>query len=107
MKNRSTRRRFMKRAALLPTTVTIFANGSWNKVARAAESKIDRAHLGGVRRPSGVRQTDILFDRSSYTAFPHIERLEGEIFRQCEEEERWRELAEVGAALSQSCFDSD
>lgn len=94
MKNRSTRRRFMKRAALLPTTVTIFANGSWNKVARAAESKIDRAHLGGVRRPSGVRQTDILFDRSSYTAFPHIERLEGDeiliVFRQAPRQKRVR-----------------
>ena len=35
------------------------------------------------------------------------ERLEDEIFRQFDEEERWRELTEVGAALFQSCFDSD
>ena len=35
------------------------------------------------------------------------ERLEDEIFRQSDEEERWRELAEAGAALFQSCFDSD
>ena len=54
--------------------------------------------------------------RSGNATFPSVllscawaehERLEDEIFRQLDEEERWRWLAEVGAALMASCFDSD
>ena len=54
--------------------------------------------------------------RSGNATFPSVllscaraehERLEDEIFRQLDEEERWRWLAEVGAALMVSCFDSD
>ena len=109
MKNRPTRRCFLKRAALLPTTASILANGSWNQVALAAKSKIDRADLSGVRRPPDVQQTDILFDRSSYTAFPHVERLEGDelliAFRQAPRQKRLRHTHPISIITVMRSYD--
>ncbi len=85
----TSRRQFLKHSA--STAIGTFAFSSIDqRSAHAAE--VDRSI--SVKSPAGVRQTDILFDPTQYTAFPHVLKLEGDellmAFRQAPRQERVR-----------------
>ncbi|MBN81935.1 MAG: hypothetical protein CMJ70_17530 [Planctomycetaceae bacterium] len=84
------RRQFVKQFVLAA------AGGSlaWRRgpVSLANADAVDRAI--SVKTPPHVRQTDVCFDAATYTAFPHVIRLEGDellmAFRQAPRQERVR-----------------
>ncbi len=66
--------------------------GSVPKRAVASATEVDRSIT--VETPLAVRQIDVLFDSSTYTAFPHVVRLDGDellmAFRQAPSQKRVR-----------------
>ena len=92
----ATRRQFLKRSMVFPVAAAAIAGLSRAETAffASASEEEKRLILGPVQTPPGVRQTDILFDPASYTAFPHVARLDGDelliAFRQAPRQERVR-----------------
>ena len=66
----TSRRRFLKQSAS-----AFGAVGLSSMQLSAAAEEVDRSI--SVKSPSKVRQTEVLFDSSQYTAFPHVIKLEG------------------------------
>ena len=85
----TSRRRFLKHSASAAISVCGLAS-IHQRSAGAAD--VDRSI--SVQSPSDVRQTDVLFDPSQYTAFPHVLKLEGAeflmAFRQAPRQEQVR-----------------
>ncbi len=90
----ATRRRFLKRSMAFPPAAAALASLPRSETVLGSGEEEERLILGPVQTPTGVRQTDILFDSTSYTAFPHVVRLEGDelliAFRQAPRQERVR-----------------
>jgi len=70
--NQDARRKFLGQLGIATSASTLVGCLSPNI---AAAEPVDRSIT--VKVPPGVRQTNILFDRANYTAFPHVIRLEG------------------------------
>ena len=83
----TTRRRFLKSSGLAAA-----AGIAWRQDVTAGANEIDRSIV--VKAPPNVRQTDVLFEASTYSAFPHVIRLDGAellmAFRQAPRQERVR-----------------
>jgi hypothetical protein len=69
----TSRRRFLKHSA--SAAIGVFGLASIHQRSAGA-ADVDRSI--SVKSPSEVRQTDVLFDPSQYTAFPHVLKLEGD-----------------------------
>ena len=89
IQQRTSRRRFLKRSA--SAAIGVFGSVAIHQRCTGA-ADLDRSI--SVQSPSGVRQSDVLFDPSQYTAFPHVVKLEGNellmAFRQAPSQERVR-----------------
>ena len=89
MQQRTSRRRSLKHSA--STAIGVFGLASIHQ-RPASAAEVDRSI--SVQSPPAVRQTDVLFDPSQYTAFPHVLKLEGHellmAFRQAPRQERVR-----------------
>ena len=87
----TTRRQFLRQSTVA-TSASALTCCSVGKRASAQANQVDRSIT--VKPPSGVRQLDVLFDAASYTAFPHVVRLDGDellmAFRQAPRQERVR-----------------
>jgi len=87
----TTRRQFLKQSAVA-TSASALACCAAGERASAQANEVDRSIT--AKPPSGVRQIDVLFDAATYTAFPHVVRLEGDellmAFRQAPRQERVR-----------------
>jgi len=71
----TSRRQFLRQSAIASTAAT-FIGSSSGLAATVMAAKVDRCIT--VKTPPGVRQIEVLFDAASYTAFPHIVRLDGD-----------------------------
>ncbi|MBP86335.1 MAG: hypothetical protein CMJ64_06430 [Planctomycetaceae bacterium] len=91
MPQQTTRRQFVKQSAVATSAAALVCS-SLNKPACANAEEVDRSIT--VKTPPGVRQIDVLFDPANYTAFPHVEQLDGDellmAFRQAPSQERVR-----------------
>ena len=60
-------------------------------------AEVDRSI--SVQVPGGVRQSDLVFDKTQYTAFPHVLQLDGDellmAFRQAPAQERVRRAGQA------------
>ena len=87
----TTRRQFLKQSAVA-ASASALACCSAGERASAQANQVDRSIT--VKSPTGVRQIDVLFDAATYTAFPHVVRLDGHellmAFRQAPRQERVR-----------------
>ena len=87
----TTRRQFLKQSAVA-TSASALVCCSAGKRASAQAKEVDRSIT--VKPPTSVRQIDVLFDAATYTAFPHVVRLDGHellmAFRQAPRQERVR-----------------
>ena len=84
MRQHVTRRRFVYSTAALTVGTVALDSTSAAPVDRSIQ----------VKTPKNVKQADVLFDSSTYTAFPHVIRLDGDellmAFRQAPREKRNR-----------------
>ncbi|MAV38815.1 MAG: hypothetical protein CMJ59_25535 [Planctomycetaceae bacterium] len=86
----TSRRQFLKQSTLAASTGVL----AWtrNVESTASGAEVDRSIT--VKTPPHVRQTDVWFDPATYTAFPHVIRLDGDellmAFRQAPSQERVR-----------------
>ncbi len=87
----TSRRRFLRRSALA-ASAGVIARGLLPERSAARPADVDRSIT--VKRPSTVRQVEVLFDSATYTAFPHVVRLDRDellmAFRQAPRQERVR-----------------
>lgn len=87
----TTRRQFLQRSAVAASASAIGCL-TLNTAAVANAEAVDRTI--SVQVPPGVRQIDVLYDPTAYTAFPHVVRLDGDellmAFRQAPLQERVR-----------------
>ncbi len=83
------RRRFLKQSAVT-TTALVCWSASEPHLAKSKE--VDRTI--SIKSPPSIRQMDVFFENESYTAFPHVIRLDGDellmAFRQAPSQERVR-----------------
>ena len=90
----ATRRQFLKRSMVFVPVAASIEGLSHTETVFGGGEEEERLILGPVQTPVGVRQTDILFDPTSYTAFPHVVRLDGDelliAFRQAPRQEQVR-----------------
>ena len=91
MRRDITRRSMIQRSAAIPA---LAAAAPFLAINASALGEERPGNAISVRTPENVQQTDILYDAASYTAFPHVVRLnDGELliaFRQAPREERVR-----------------
>lgn len=91
MSGRMVRERFIGQSALLALWIAFAQSIPFQSIAAAAEPP---SQAISVKTPENVRQTDILYERGVYTAFPHVVRLGGKelliAFRQAPREEKLR-----------------
>ena len=87
----TTRRQFLRQSAVA-TSASALACVSAGERASVQANEVDRSIT--VKHPTGVRQIDVLFDAATYTAFPHVVRLDRDellmAFRQAPRQERVR-----------------
>jgi hypothetical protein len=87
----TSRRQFLRQSTLAASAGAVVC-ASLHEQAAASPAEVDRSIT--VKKPLSVRQVDILFDSATYTAFPHVVRLDGDellmAFRQAPSQERVR-----------------
>ena len=87
----TSRRQFLRQSAIAASAGALVC-GSVDERTAASAAEVDRSIT--VKTPPAVRQVDVLFDAASYTAFPHVVRLDGDellmAFRQAPSQERVR-----------------
>ncbi|MEO1994142.1 MAG: sialidase family protein [Planctomycetaceae bacterium] len=92
MSEQTTSRRSFLRGTAIATSAGIMAGQMLSSRSDAKTADVDRSI--NVKTPPGIRQSDVVFDRSQYTAFPHVIRLDGDellmAFRQAPSQERVR-----------------
>ena len=71
----TSRRQFLRQSAIA-TSAAALIRRSLGQQKSATAAQVDRSIT--VKTPSTVRQIDVLFDSASYTAFPHVVRLDGD-----------------------------
>ena len=88
---KNVRRQFLVQSAAATLAAALFC-GSFDRRAVVQASDVDRSIT--VESPSGIRQIDLFFDSASYSAFPHVVRLDDDelfmAFRQAPRQERVR-----------------
>ena len=87
----TSRRQFLRQSAIAASAGALVW-GSLDERTAANAAEVDRSIT--VKTPPAVRQVDVLFDSATYTAFPHVVRLDGDellmAFRQAPRQERVR-----------------
>jgi hypothetical protein len=87
----TTRRHFLRQSAIA-VSAGAFVCGSQDERIGADAAEVDRSIT--VKTPPAVQQVDVLFDSATYTAFPHVVRLDADellmAFRQAPSQKRVR-----------------